>query len=116
MNLRKREHRCADCGFLGELWKSDYSEVTSENRQLVSPGQGIGGFCCALRQWHTTPPKEACRYYIKYRPGYDPQEHKKIQWDIENRSAMRKATLMGAAIGAGAAIVSQILYMSYGPK
>lgn len=54
--------------------------------------------------------KQECRYYIKYEPGFRPEEHKQLKREAETRRIIIKATLLGAAIGASAAIAAQLLY------
>ncbi len=51
-----------------------------------------------------------CPYFIKYKPGYGPEEHKEIQRDAKNRQSTFRATIIGAIIGASAAIIVQIIY------
>jgi hypothetical protein len=54
-----------------------------------------------------------CAYFIKYEPGFGPDEHKELKRDDETRRAIRNATLLGAAIGASAAIIAQLLYVLF---
>ena len=54
-----------------------------------------------------------CAYYIGYQPGFSPEEHKELKRDAETRTALVKATLLGAAIGATAAIIAQLLYIIF---
>ncbi|MBA7711614.1 hypothetical protein ES703_120580 [subsurface metagenome] len=56
----------------------------------------------------TSPRK--CPYFVNYKPGYGPEEHKEIQGEAENRRTTFKATIIGAIIGALAAIVAQVIY------
>ncbi|MBN2185839.1 MAG: hypothetical protein JW732_00070 [Dehalococcoidia bacterium] len=51
-----------------------------------------------------------CEYYFKYVPASGPEEHKELKREWDNRKAVRNATLIGAGIGALAAIIAQILY------
>jgi hypothetical protein len=47
---------------------------------------------------------------MRYEPGFGPEEHKEIQIRAEDRKALVKATLLGAMIGAVAAVVAQLVY------
>ena len=51
-----------------------------------------------------------CIFYIKYQPSFSPEEHKELQREGNTTQAIRNATLWGAAIGAIAAILAQLLY------
>jgi len=57
-------------------------------------------------------PRE-CIFYIKYQPGFSPEEHKELIRDAETRKTVFKAALLGAVIGACAAIFAQILYIVF---
>jgi len=120
--LSDRVHECGPKGrtdfqtriFNGEAAEDPETHVSSELR------------CLAL-QWYlstaTTPQTELhlppetirqprqCLYFIKYQPGYSPQEHKELKRDADTRRAIVKATLIGAAIGAASAIIAQFLYI-----
>ena len=52
-----------------------------------------------------------CTFYIKYQPSFSPEEHKELLRDVETRRTVFAAALLGAAIGASAAILAQILYI-----
>jgi len=52
-----------------------------------------------------------CVYYMKYMPGFNPEEHKELQREEKTRKEIFKATLIGAIIGALAAIVAQVMYL-----
>jgi hypothetical protein len=52
-----------------------------------------------------------CAYYTGFQPGFGPEEHKELKRDQETRQAIVKASLIGAAIGASAAIIAQLLYI-----
>lgn len=47
-----------------------------------------------------------CRYYIKYHPGYTPAEHKELISEARTRLTIIIATLLGASVGAAAAIIA----------
>lgn len=59
-----------------------------------------------------TQPRK-CPYYVDYVPGFDPEEHKERKRDVDTRRTIFKATITGAAIGAAAAIVAQLLYLPF---
>lgn len=94
-------------------------EVDYETGESISP-------ICIRRQWvfsSTTNPElnyinldklvepRKCVYYFQYQPGFGPGEHKELQREAETRSALVKATILGAIIGASAAIAAQLLYV-----
>lgn len=51
-----------------------------------------------------------CFYFVKYQPGFTPEEHKELQREDNTNRIVRNATLVGAVIGAGAAIAAQVGY------
>lgn len=51
-----------------------------------------------------------CPYYIRYRLGYSPAEHKEILNRRETHRAMWVSAAIGAAIGGSIAIAAQIIY------
>ena len=83
---------------------------------------------CSKLQWYlstaTTPQTELllppetirqprqCPYFVKYQPGYSPEEHKELKRDDTTRRTLVKASLIGALIGAASAIIAQFLYVS----
>lgn len=130
MRIRKKqEHRCVDCGFLCfrmlpsiEGSMAEYTECTLKYRQDLAEGQPfyLENMTCFRKQWsvgqksnYIMAEHRVCAYFLKYIPGYDPQEHKDIIHRKETTRAMQKATLMGAGIGAGAAIAAQLLYIRF---
>lgn len=52
-----------------------------------------------------------CPYYIAYQPAFGPEEHKELKREAETNRTVRNAVLLGAVIGAGSAIVAQVLYI-----
>ena len=54
-----------------------------------------------------------CPYYIGYEPAFGPEEHKELKRESETSRNIRNATLLGAAIGAGVAIIVQLLYILF---
>lgn len=95
---------------------------------LVSPTTGEDiTIHCIRRQWFFNPSIKStddnyidvncltvyhkCLYYIKYDPGFGPEEHKELKSQDDTRKTVFKAALIGAIIGASAAIFTQILYL-----
>lgn len=85
--------------------------------------------CCLRRQWalaehirsrqlnyidfdELLAPRN-CLYYVKYQPGYGPEEHKELKREADTRNIIFKAALLGAIIGACAAIFAQIIYVLF---
>lgn len=81
---------------------------------------------CIRRRWFLAPHREdrpeyvdaydirktrQCPYYIGYQPAFGPEEHKELKREAENNRNIRNATLLGAVIGATAAIIVQLLYI-----
>lgn len=52
-----------------------------------------------------------CPYYICYQPAFGPEEHKELKREAESNRNIRNAVLLGAAVGAVAAIIVQLLYI-----
>ncbi len=54
-----------------------------------------------------------CPYYIKYQPGFGPEEHKELKRQAETKRAIFKASviaaIIGALVGAAAAIIVQLI-------
>jgi len=94
-------------------------EVDYETGESISP-------ICVRRQWifssvnnpelnyinldKLVEPRK-CVYYIQYQPGFGPEAHKELKREAETRSAIFRASLIGAIIGACAAIAAQLLYV-----
>ena len=89
---------------------------------------GIIRLACLRHQWVMLPKAKRsgyyssieeviqnrkCAYYMKYIPGFNPEEHKELQKDKQTRETIFKATLIGAIIGALAAILAQVVYAMF---
>ncbi len=91
-------------------------------------GEGINALC--LRgQWVFAPniksseldyidvdrliQQRKCPFFVKYQPGFSPEEHKELLRDAQTRETVFRAALLGAVIGACAAILAQILYIVF---
>ena len=99
-------------------------EFTGEEEDYESGG--TNSLHCYRMQWILTlgpenkdrnllPPdmirqSRQCRYYIKYTPGDSPEEHKEHIRDAKMRRTVMKATLLGASVGASAAIIAGLLF------
>ncbi len=90
--------------------------------------RGISRLACLRNQWVMLPEAKRsgyyssieevtrdrkCVYYMKYIPGFNPEEHKELQREEKTRKTIFKATLIGAIIGALAAIVAQVVYLVF---
>jgi hypothetical protein len=53
-------------------------------------------------------PRE-CSYYIEYHAGFSPDEHKELKRDKLTRQTLFKAAIIGAVIGATAAIIGNLI-------
>ena len=130
--------QCSGCGFL--CWYSRLIEKAREldekNRDELRKGIARGGynfsegeisieylFSCYRKRWtfdvygdptykdvnQINPPRE-CKYFFRYEPGFGPEDHKDLLRDKVARKNVRNAALMGAVIGAAAAIIAQLIY------
>jgi hypothetical protein len=127
--------------FEGSRRSSEYIEITEDARSLFQQQhpsflcdyndmEGSVSITCRRKQFllatkeyrgsplPTSTPEEIrllhrCSCYVDYNAGYSPDEHKELYREIENRKSLRNATLLGAGIGAGAAIVTQIAYLLF---
>ena len=113
-------------------------EEVSQSARNVFQSSSFGGtvedpetkeyfeFHCLRRQWVFAPHNKLrpdylnaddirkvrlCVYNIRYEPAFGPEEHKELKREAETRSAIFRATLLGAIIGACAAIAAQLLYV-----
>ena len=57
-----------------------------------------------------------CPYYIRYEPGFGPEEHKELKREAETTKTIRKTMIIGAIIGASVAIIVQLLYVLFAPS
>lgn len=88
-------------------------------------------FYCLRKQWVWAPHNKLrpdyvdaddvrkprkCVYYVGYQPAFGPEEHKELRREVETRATIFKATLLGAIIGASAAIIAQLLYILFAPS
>ena len=136
--MARKKVRCIDCGFLSLLPPEEfrgktsamgihfYGECTKFGREAVIQGRHKNPklFACRRLQWMTDFPKKLapsqifniikqyreCLYFILYHPGYSPDEHRELQREKDNRRTIIIASLLGAAIGASAAILAQLIW------
>lgn len=118
-----------------ELYEVDREEM--QDRDVEPPyspyleneeTRGITRLACLRHQWLMLPEgkewgcyssieeviqKRKCVYYMKYIPGFNPEEHKELQKEKQTRETIFKATLIGAIIGAAAAIIAQVVYSMF---
>jgi hypothetical protein len=143
MLFRKKLVLCTNCGFFcwhvqhvsGE-GPFRLVEISKRFRQEFQSGREKGGedddeyynVSCIRGQWIWSPsfkgtldyvdaeglqkPRK-CLFYMNYQPGFGPEEHKMLKRESDTARDMRKATLIGAVIGAVAAILAQMLYMVF---
>lgn len=109
--LSRKEFQNSKCEGRNELYDPDNQEICS-----------LG---CLRGLWHWSysseinsesvnadelrKPRE-CSYYVRYEPGYTPEEHKGLQRDQKTNRLLRNATLLGAGVGALGAIIAQVIY------
>lgn len=111
---RKRIQTSKDLGSQEDAQTGEYVTVTCIRKQWVyaSHIKNSGGNYVDVNT--LTQPRE-CPYYVHYEPGFGPEEHKELKREADTRRTIFKATLMGALVGACAAIVAQILYFLFAP-
>lgn len=136
--MAKKTVRCVDCGFLALLPPEEfrpippnsginfYGECTRFGREAViqERHENPQWFTCRRLQWSTDFPKQltasqifntikqerGCLYFYPYQPGYTPDEHRELQKEKANQRTLLRATILGAAIGASAAILAQLIW------
>lgn len=137
--MARKTVRCVDCGFLSLLPPEEfrgkisslgidfYGECTEFGREAViqERPKNPQWFICRRLQWSTDFPKELnpsqifniikqereCLYFILYQPGYTPDEHRELQREKANRRTLLRASILGAAVGASAAIIAQVIWV-----
>lgn len=135
--MARKEVRCVDCGFLSlmppeevrhapDLKLDFYGECTKFGREAVIQRRhkNLQWFTCRRLQWETDFPKNLtpaqiskiirqerqCLYFIPYQPSYTPDEHRELRREKANQRTLLRATILGAAIGASAAILAQLIW------
>lgn len=100
-------------------------ECTSLGRQHIEGGihDDPGALQCSRNQWPFSLTElnksqkikfirssRTCKFFFPYSPGYDPEEHKELLREAQNRKWLLWATLLGACVGALGAIFIQIIW------
>ena len=138
MLIFKRMVVCSKCGFLG--WRTpdeegnDFldrkTECVQTYRESFQKGVKKGDALdernetcyihCMRTQWYMgygfvtadeIRKPRSCLYFIRYLPGYGPDEHKELKRSSEERATLVNTSLLSAAIGAVAAIAAQLLFV-----
>jgi len=137
--MARKKVQCVNCGFLSRLPPEElriraatspkdhfYGEVTENGRQAAAKEitplpQGL---LCRRFQWNMEVPtgqtesqifeilnrERECLFFIAYQPGYTPNEHRELQREKTNQRTILRASILGAAIGASAAILAQLIW------
>lgn len=98
--------------FKGEEWNPEKEEsykLSCLRKQWILNPLAVN----PSRNWLDTDAireSRLCPYYMKYDPGYRPGEHKELKRQAETNRNTRNAALLGAVIGAGSAIIVQVLF------
>lgn len=136
--MARKTVRCVDCGFLSLLPPEEfrhlpsnsgidfYGECTRVGREAIIQENHTGPqlFTCRRNQWSTDFPvklslseifniikrERNCLYFISYQPGYTPDEHRQLERESANRRTILLASVLGAGVGASAAILVQIIW------
>jgi hypothetical protein len=114
-----------DFKYLRELEIYGYHECGRPTREYIAKGTlgTLGQYICSRHVWHnyelSSKKKEEaaiflnssrkCPYFFKYSPGNSPLEHKELQREDKTQKLIIVSTLLGALIGAVAAIVAQLI-------
>jgi len=111
---------------IGKHARTDFQAGTFKGTTEDSEAEEYYHFGCIRNQWVWTSGSKfrsdyanaddvrkprKCVYYISYEPAFGPEEHKELRREAETNRNIRNAVLLGAAIGAGAAIIIQLLYI-----
>ncbi len=108
---------------MNELLKT--KECTSLGRQHIEGGthDDPGALRCSRNQWsfsltefdksqelRSITSRRTCKFFFPYSPGYSPEEHKELLREAQNRKWLLWAALLGASVGALAAIFTQTIW------
>ena len=113
---------------LGQYYRKEFQAGNFGGEEENHETDENYNICCLRKQWVWAPrnklrpdyvdaddirkPRQ-CVYYIGYQPAFGPEEHKELKREAETKRNIRNATLIGAGIGAGAAIIAQMLYLLF---
>lgn len=117
--------RTTEVGTVLKFARKEFQNGESKGRGEIWDSGEYCDLGCVRGLWHWTYSKNAnlesvnaeelrklrgCSYYLRFEPGFSPEEHKELKRESDARKATRDATLLGAGIGAAAAIVAQLIY------
>lgn len=109
--------------------REDFQTGKFSGEQQYSDREELDKIYCYRMQWLFVPravdlnrnwvdanvirrPRQ-CPYYMKYEPGFGPEEHKELKREAETRRTIIISSLfsglIGAMIGAGVAIIAQLV-------
>jgi len=137
--MARKKVQCVNCGFLSMLPPEDlrskmatspkdhfYREYLEIGRQAIAKETPPlpQGLLCRRFLWNMEVPKgqtetqifeilnreRECLFFIAYQPGYTPNEHRELQREKANQRTILRASILGAAIGASAAILAQLVW------
>jgi len=116
---------------VGQRTRNDFQASTFGGAEEDPETEEYYHFYCLRRQWiwalgSKLRPDYAnaddvrklrqCVYYMDYQPAFGPEEHKELKREAETRRIIFKAAVIGAIIGASAAIIVQLLYLLFAPS
>lgn len=135
--MARKKVKCVDCGFLSLIPPKEIRLVSKEERDFYGEFTNVGrehviqenhtsphSLTCRRLQWNTYLPQKltpsqifnttkqerGCLFFISYQPGYSPNEHRELQREKDNQRTIFRASIIGAAIGASAAILAQLIW------
>ena len=94
-------HRFQAGEFEGEEW--DYETDESYKIHCLRTQWILSSSTVSLRNWLNADAirqLRRCLYYIKYEPGYRPEEHKELQREAKAHNLLLKGMILASAIGA----------------
>ena len=119
--LSDRVHEC------GPKARTDFQNGTFNGQAAEHPEtHAYSELRCSKLQWYlstttarvqillspeTIRQPRQCPYFVKYQPGYSPEEHKELKRDAATRRTLLIAGLGGRRIIETAAIIAQFLYV-----
>ncbi len=109
---RRKENleKYTESGIFEDVNHSEINKVSCLRKQWIFGRPVILGDDTSYVGYESIFTPRNCTYYIKYQPGFTPEEHKELKREKDTNRTIRNATIIGAGIGATAAIVAQLLY------
>ena len=108
--------------YIKELEIFGFYECRERIRKQLANGTypDVSTLTCARRVWSyyeytkeqvsdLLSKKRKCPYYFPYNPSYSPFEHRELQREAKTQRLLVISTLLGALIGALAAITAQLI-------